>query len=190
MEAPEVPMEHLNEKIEEAVHEQSHGTHAETGGGGMMSSWIGRVALTTAIISVLSAITSLMAGHFESEAMLEQIKASDQWAYYQAKGIKSEIYAARNDVYVANGKEPSKEIEAKIEKYKEEQADIKKDADKETKMSEEHLHRHVVLARGNTIFQIAIALAAIGILTRQKFLWYVSMAMACVGIFFLIQGII
>ena len=187
MEGPEVPMEHLHEKIEEAAHEASHEAHTEKGG--MMSSWIGRVALTTAIISVLSAVTSLMAGHFESEAMLEQIKSSDQWAYYQAKGIKSEIYSATNKMLVANGKEPSKEDEAKIEKYKEEQADIKKDAEHETTLSVDHLHRHVVLARGNTIFQIAIALAAIGILTKQKFMWYLSMGLACVGIFFLVQGI-
>ena len=189
MEEAEVPMEHLHEKIEEAADESSHGESAEKGGG-MLSNWIGRVALTTAIISVLSAITSLMAGHNESEAMLEQIKASDQWSYYQAKGIKSEIYAATNKILVANGKEPAKADEAKIEKYKEDQAEIKKDADNETKMSEDHLHRHVILARGNTIFQIAIAMAAIGILTRQKLLWYLSMGLACVGMFFLVQGLI
>ena len=80
--------------------------------------------------------------------------------------------------------------EAKIEKYKTEQEEIKKDAEKDTNLSEDHLRRHAILARGNTIFQIAIAMAAIGILTRQKLLWYVSMALAGIGIFFLIQGLI
>ena len=187
MEESEVPMEHLHEKIGEAANENSHHESSEKG---IMSNWIGRVALTTAVISVLSAITSLMAGHFESEAMLEQIKASDSWSYYQAKGIKSEIYSATNKLLIANGKAPTKEDETKIEKYKKEQENIKEDAERDTDLSKDHLRRHAILARGNTIFQIAIAMAAIGILTRQKLLWYVSMALAGIGIFFLFQGLI
>ena len=187
MEESEVPMEHLHEKIEEAANETSHSESKEKG---IMSNWIGRVALTTAIISVLSAVTSLMAGHFESEAMLEQIKASDGWSYYQAKGIKSEIYAATSKLMKANGKEPAKEDEAKIETYKADQEKIKEKAEEETHLSEDHLRRHAILARGNTIFQIAIAMAAIGILTRQKLLWYISMTLAGVGIFFLVQGLL
>ena len=79
MEELEDPTESLHEHIHEGAH------HAEVEG---KNKWIIYVALTTAIIAVFSAITSLIAAHHADESMLSQIHASDQWAYYQAKSIK------------------------------------------------------------------------------------------------------
>ena len=63
--------------------------------------WLTYLALTTAIIAVLAAIASLESGTYSNSALLEkneavllQAKASDQWAYYQAKGIKRNISSA------------------------------------------------------------------------------------------------
>jgi len=51
-------------------------------------------AVSTALMAVFAALGSLTAGHHSNEALIAQIKASDTWAYYQAKGIKSEIAEA------------------------------------------------------------------------------------------------
>ena len=49
------------------------------------------IAISTALMAVFAAMASLLAGHHADEAVIEQIRASDQWAFYQAKGIKDEI---------------------------------------------------------------------------------------------------
>ena len=85
MEEIEVPTEHLQEQLNEATKESEE-------------NWILKVALTAAILAVFAAITALMAGHFANEAMIEQLKASDQWAYYQAKGIKYVVIENKIDL--------------------------------------------------------------------------------------------
>jgi hypothetical protein len=92
MEELEVPTEHLHETLHESMH------HSE-------ESWILRVALTAALLAVFAAITALFAGHHANEAMIEQIKSSDQWAYYQAKGIKSVVLESKMEMLASLGKE-------------------------------------------------------------------------------------
>ena len=70
MEEAEILLEHLHEEIHH---------HAEHRG----APWISWVALSTAILAVLAAIAGLLSGHRANEAMMNQIEASDQWAYYQ-----------------------------------------------------------------------------------------------------------
>ncbi len=179
MEEIEVPTEHLHEKIQEAAEEEKK------------EKWVLFVALSTAIIAVLAAVASLMGGHHENEALLEQLKASDQWAYYQAKGIKSEISSSTAKILAASGaKVNSDDLKQKIDKYEKEKAEIKIQATEFETSSTEHLARHLNFAKSVTIFQISIAVAAIAILTRRKILWYLSMIAAAGGTVFLILGFI
>ena len=69
--------------------------------------WILGVALTAALLAVLAAITALLAEHHANEAMLEQIRSSDQWNYYQAKGIKANQLASKVDLLTGLGQDPS-----------------------------------------------------------------------------------
>ena len=79
MDEIEVPTEHLHESIHEKVEEERK--HNEKG-------WSMYVAISTALMAVLAAVSSLLAGHHSNESLVDQIKASDQWSYYQAKGKK------------------------------------------------------------------------------------------------------
>ncbi len=175
------------ENYSEHIHEQSneHAHHAAKEG---KDKWVIYVAMTTALIAVFAAITGMLAGDHADEAMLSQIHASDQWAYYQAKGIKSDVIAQSDKVLVAMGKKPSAQDSAKIKSYKTEQAEISKEANGAQNESKEHVAKHKVLARGITFFQIAIAIGAISIIVKRKSLWLVSMGFALAGIFFFLQG--
>ncbi len=169
MEEIEVPTEHLHEAIGEKAKEH------ETG-------WSMYVAISTAMVAVLAALAGLLAGHHSNEALIEQIKSSDQWAFYQAKGIKAEIKSIAVD-----GATPDT---AAIEKYKKEQEEIKEKAEEFEKSSEIHLTKHVSIARSVTLFQVAIAISAIAILTRRKVLWFAGLAFSAVGIVFFLMGIL
>ena len=172
MEEIEIPTEHLHETIHEKVEEALKG---KEGG------WNMYVAISTALIAVLAAISGLMAGHHSNEALIQQVKASDQWAYYQAKGIKAEIKSI-------NKNDP--QDKESYERYKREQETIKEKAESFEKESEAHLAHHVLLARSVTLFQIAIAISAIAILTKRKPLWFGSLLIAGIGTIFFVLGFI
>ena len=53
------------------------------------------MALSTAILAVLAAIAGLLSGQHVNEVMMNQIEASDQWNYYQAKSIKASVLDAK-----------------------------------------------------------------------------------------------
>ena len=177
MDEIEVPTEHLHEKLQESALESAE-------------RWIMKVALTAALLAVFAAITALLAGHHANEAMIEQVKSSDQWAYYQAKGIKLAVLESKMEMLVTLDKKPSTKDDEKVNKYIKEQKEIDKKALEYAESSEQHLSVHNTLAKGVTLFQISIAICAISALTRKKWLWYGSMMLGLAGFVFLGIGIL
>jgi lipopolysaccharide export LptBFGC system permease protein LptF len=171
MEEAEVPLESLQEHVH---HRAAHGGE----------NWISWVALSTAILAVLAAIAGLLSGQHANEAMASQIEASDQWAYYQAKGIKAAVLDAKMSLSGT----PNEQDKEKAERYQEEQAEIQKEAKQKEKESKANFHRHEIFARGVTMFQIAIAVAAISALTNKRRFWIVSLLFGAVGCVFVILG--
>lgn len=171
MEEAEVPLEGL--------HEATH--HAAEHGG---TPWISWVALSTAVLAVLAAIAGLLSGSHANEAMMAQIESSDQWAYYQAKGIKAAVLDAKMTL----SGQASEQDHSKAEKYSEEQAEIQKEAQAKKHEAESNFHQHEIFARAVTMFQIAIAVAAISALTKRRKYWLLSMILGLAGTVFLVLG--
>jgi hypothetical protein len=171
----EVPVEHLHEQIHEKAHE-----------GGSFNM---QVALSAALLAVLAAASALYAGHFANEAMIEQIKASDNWAFFQAKSIKSSVLQSKMELLQSLGRSPSASDQEKIDDYAKEQKDISKKAKDLEAESHHHLRQHQVLARVVTLLQISIALSAIAVLTRKKPLWYLSLVGGAAGLVILAQAL-
>src|SRR5476651_9243 len=105
------------EDFSEKIHEQSneHAHHILQEG---KEKWVLLVALSTALIAVLAAITGLLAGTHADEAMISQIRSSDQWAFYQAKGIKSDVLISGNKIMIGLGKQPDTADVAKVKENK------------------------------------------------------------------------
>src|SRR6202162_2904939 len=152
-EGPEVPTETLTEEIrEEFEHE----------GGALLK----RIALTRALRAALAAIASLRAGATVNEALVLkteatrlQAEASDQWAYYQAKGLKAAVQEASATSWLAMGKEPPAKYLDEQKRYKDEQAEIQKKAeekehqrDEKSKEADELIHQHHGFASAAALF--------------------------------------
>jgi uncharacterized protein DUF4337 len=177
MEEIEVPTEQLHEEMSE------HASHSK-------EKWISQVALSSALIAVFAAISALLAGHHSNEAMIEQIKASDQWSYYQAKGIKSSLLNAKIEILSELGKTSKEADHHKAEEYKKEQQEINKEATEKQEASEHHLKVHSVYATSVTFFQVAIATSAISVLMRRRRFWFLSLAFGTLGIGFFIRALL
>jgi len=171
MEEAEVPLESVQEHIH---HSAEHGGQR----------WLSWVALSTAILAALAAIAGLLSGQRANEAMVSQIDAADQWSYYQAKGIKAAVLDAKMSL----GGTPNEQDRVKAERYQEEQNEIAKEARAKQKEAKTNFQQHETFARGVTLFQIAIAVAAISALTAKRRFWIVSLIFGAVGCVFLILG--
>ena len=177
------------EKLHESIHEE-----LEKEG----SSFLKRIALTTAVLAAFAAIASLQAGATVNEALVLkteatrlQAQASDQWAYYQAKGIKGAVEKASQSAWLAAGKALPEQSEARVKRYEEEQREIEekaKESEKERDLksheADELLHRHHGFANAVAFFQVSIALGAVAALTRIKPVWFASMLVGLIGIVF------
>jgi len=175
-EGPEIETERLHEAIHEEVEHEG-------------GSFLRRIALTTALFAAIAAIAALRAGATVNEALVLkteaarlQAEASDQWAYYQAKGIKAATAEAARTSWLAIAKEPPAEYGEKQKRYGEEQKEIEKKArelekERDAKSSEaDHLlHRHHGFANAVALFQVSIALGAVAALTRSRPVWWGSM---------------
>jgi hypothetical protein len=175
MEQPEVPLEAVSEQIH---HQAEHARER----------WILGVALSSAILAAFAAIASLLAGHHANEAMIDQIAASDQWGYYQAKGVKAAVLGSKMQTRQALGQANSAADEEKLKRYGREQEEIQKGAKEKQAGSRLHLQTHTIFARSVTMFQVAIAVAAISVLTKRRRFWLISLIFGVIGIAFLIQG--
>ena len=161
-----------------------HGPHdhevehvAQHGGDNFTS----RLAVLTAILSTVGAIFGYMGGHsqnaallYKNEAAIQKTSASNQWNYYQAKSNKQNL--AELSITLTKGEDRERFAQA-VERYKKEKEEIKVEADRLEKSSKEadakseaEMHVHERWALATTLLQIGIALAAITLLTRKKWL--------------------
>jgi hypothetical protein len=172
MEEPEVPTEHLHAHLEEG---------AEAG-----PRWVMGVALTAALLAGLAAVASMHAGYYANEAMISQIESSDKWSFYQAKSIKESQLNSKMELLEALGKTPSEADRKKVGEYEKDKADIQKEAEDLGREARHFLHVHHFTATSVTMFQIAIALGAISVLTRRKLFWFVCLGFGVAGLYYML----
>ena len=186
-EGPEVDTDALRETIEEPP----------------SGALLRNIAMTTALFAALGAIAALRAGATVNEALVlkteagrSQAEASDQWAYYQAKGIKAGVQESLRTSWQAAGKTPPPEIEKTIKRYEAEQKEIERAAqekeherDKMSREADQLLEKHHGFANSVALIQVSIALGAVAALTRIRLVWAGSMGLGLIGavMFFLTQ---
>ncbi len=188
-ETPEVETDKLREAVQEEL---------EREGGRFLR----RIALTTAVLAAVAAIAALQAGSTANEALVLkteaarlQAEASDQWAYYQAKGIKLAVAQATEAPWQAQGKRPPADLLAKEQRYAVDQEESKAKAeglerqrDERSREADHLLHQHHGFANAVALFQVAIALGALAALTRNNAIWVASLSLGAVGLgFFALQ---
>ena len=184
-EEPEVETERVREVVAEELERDRKGA-------GLLK----QIALTTAILAAVAAVAALQSGSavntaliLKTEATRLQAEASDQWAYYQAKGIKAAIQEATRGAWLAAGKQPPAVHEAETRRYAQDQDEIKKAAvekerqrDEKSREADHLIHRHHGFASAVALMQVSIALGAVAALTRTRSVWLGSLAVGATGI--------
>lgn len=164
--------------------------------------WTRHTALSLVFIAALTAVAAQRAGKYSgavlkglNDATLHQAEASDQWSYYQAKSIKQNLYEVTRDqagknpaVLAADPPGQADPFAAKVAKYDAEKKAIQQKAealeqqrDLARKTADDAGAHGSGLGTAISIYQIAIALGSICLLTKRKPLWYLSLVLAALG---------
>lgn len=167
-------------------------------------SWTKYVSLSTILLAVLAAVGTQKGAGFSSGVMKQlnvatfnQAQASDQWAFYQAKGIKGAISAEERDVLAATPNPDPKrlaDLDKKVERYASEQKDITVEAKKfEAKRDDATAaatllsSRSTEMGTATTLFQLAIAFGGVTLIMKKRWLWSASLLAGALATFQMIR---
>jgi hypothetical protein len=179
------PHDHALEHAAEGGHHEAHGRKS-----GSMTNRIAMfaaiVATTGAIFAYMGGATQANAGLFKNNAAIKKTEASNQWNFFQAKSTKQSLAELAKDL-APEEKKPT--YQGKIDRYEKEKGEIKlaaekleADATQWDKQSDEQMHQHHRWAQATTVLQVAIALAAIALLTKRRWLEVGMFGVAGLGV--------
>ena len=179
--------------IEHATHghgeppAESHGTEGHGSSTNKIAMFTAIVATVGAIFAYMGGATQANAGLMKNDAAIKKTEASNQWNYFQSKSTKQSLAELARDLTPAETEKAK--YQGKIDRYEKEKNEIKAVAEKLEadahafdQKSEAQMHQHHRWAQATTALQVAIALAAIALLTRKKWLEYGMYGVAAVGL--------
>ncbi|SEJ43600.1 MULTISPECIES: DUF4337 domain-containing protein [unclassified Variovorax] len=158
-----------------------HGADDAAAKGGGMST-TSKIAVCTAAIATVGAIFSYMggatqanAGLYKNNAAIKKTEASNQWNYFQSKSTKQALAEFARDTATDDARRQG--WQAKVTRYEQEKTEIQAaakkledDSARWDAQSDEQMHQHHRWAQATTVLQVSIALAAIALLTKKKWL--------------------
>ena len=160
--------------------------------------WTRYVSLTVVIVAVFAAIATQWSGKYSgrtlvqlNDATFNQSQAANQWAYYQAKSVKQNLYEVSQTQLQGGSADPKalKAIEDRVARYEKEKAEIKAAAealeqkrDKAREMATAASEKGSSMSLCVAILTIAIAMASICLVTKKKPLWLISIGLASVAV--------
>jgi hypothetical protein len=175
-----------SEELHELHEHAEHAKHNPT---------LAPVSVTMAILAVLVAIVSLLGHRAATEAVLNQAKASDHWAYFQAKNIRGhedKLFASLTTIVPASNAEALTKMRedymAEAERYKEDQKEIEGEA---RKLEQEGALEHKRADRfdlGEVFLEIALVITSITLLSGKRSFWYLGLLFGTAGILVAVTG--
>jgi hypothetical protein len=165
--------------------------------------WLNYLALTTVVLAVCATLATFKGGGYSTRQVLSQAKASDQWAFYQAKSVKSDLYALAKasaeleqrvlpagapksvlDEYAKRTDEYGK----RVARYDQEKAQIMAEAQALEKIRDDAQKHGGFFGIAVIFLQISILLSSIAALLKKKPVWVLGLAVGVAGIVYFLNG--
>jgi Domain of unknown function (DUF4337) len=170
----------MSEELQE-LHEQAEE--------GAQHSRLAPVTVTMAILAVLVAAVSLLGHRAHTEELLLQTKATDQWAYYQAKDIRRhtyELFLDEASVFALQNSDQAEKLKAKyqkeVERYGDEQKGIEAEANEAEAEVNVQRRRADRFDLGEVMLEAALVICSITLLTRKRSFWMLGTALGVCGL--------
>jgi len=162
--------------------------------------WTQWVALTTTILAVCAAISSLKGGGYSTKVQLATTLEVNKWGYFQAKSLKQNLReqeailleVAALEARTPEGKRLALERHeaalAEVKRYEAEKGAIKAEAEK-LKEDEDLNKRHgAAFGQAVMLLQIAITMSAVGALIKKRPMWWAGLVFGAAGLVYMADG--
>jgi hypothetical protein len=166
--------------------------------------WTTYMAISTVIIVVCATLSTFKGGGYSNKSLMNQTSASDQWAFYQSKSLKSYVFEMQKDNLelqseLIKNSNPSKEVltkyeeklascAKKIHQYELDKEEISRTAKKfESERDDCKLHASA-FGIAVIFLQISILLSSISALAKKKYVWLLSLLVGAIGIIYFLDG--
>jgi len=155
------------------------------------------ISVTMAILAVCVAVVSLLGHRSHTEELLMQNRATDQWAYYQAKNIRLHNYDMGLDLLPLvdfKDKEQAGKVQekykAQVERYTKEQAEIEeqaKDFEGESARAQRKADRFDM---GEVFLEISLVISSLALLSRKRVFWFLVIISGVAGLGIAVTGML
>ncbi len=168
---------------EELTELQEHAEHAKH------DPTLAPVSVTMAILAVLVAVVTLLGHRAHTEEVVLQAKASDQWAYYQAKNIRrhqdeivADVTSVQPSTDAAALAKVRERYSGEAERYKNEQKEIEDKAhEMEAEVGTER-NRANRYDLAEVFLEVGLVITSITLLSGRRFFWMLGVCLAVVGL--------
>lgn len=161
--------------------------------------WVNYLALSTVVFAVCATLATFKGGGYSTQSIMNQSKASDNWAYYQAKNIKEDLYKLQSEKLemdkIGENQKTAKlyqnkinDYKSKIDKYENEKKEIKAKAESFENTRDETQAHAKNFGMAVIFLQITILLSTIAGLLKKKYIWYIGLGSGLAGIAYFIDG--
>jgi len=162
-----------------------------------------RVALTTAIFAVLLAITSLGGNNSMKDMLLAQQQSSDQWAFYQSKVIRENLYKMERTLLETDllkwesSMKPDvrnryqsmlKQMDDEEKRYATEKKKIEEEAKNLERIRDLNMKRDPYFDYAEVLLQISIVMASVSILATSRMVFSFALIAAALGSLLMLNG--
>ncbi|MBV9624108.1 MAG: DUF4337 domain-containing protein [Acidobacteria bacterium] len=168
------------DEVQELQESAEHGAHHPS---------MAPVSLTMAILAVCVAVTSLLGHRAHTEEVVLQNRASDQWAYFQAKSIRRhtdelflDLASAMATSDSAKAAQLREKYRAETDKYRDEQNDIDQEARKLEQETGHERRRADRFDLGEVFLEVGLVVTSITLLSGRRWFWYAGIALGAIGL--------
>jgi hypothetical protein len=162
--------------------------------------WMKVMAVTTTVLGVIASVALSRSSYFITKSQFLTAQEEDQWAYYQAKSIKEDLYLIQETSLQADLLGETTPLQSNLMKltiqgnardivhYDQEKADIKKKAEDVHKQNALGVATGTKFSLAVVFAQIGIMLSSVGFLLKRRTLWFVGLVLGSISIFFIVDG--
>jgi hypothetical protein len=164
--------------------------------------WLKWVALSTTVLAVAAAISSLRSSTYSTRTQLQTTIENNQWSYFQSKSIKQHTLECQLDIFRldrlrASSEQVNKYLDEKIKlyesdiaRYNKEKEYIKAQAEASSAKEDQYKEKGGKFSIAAVFLQIAIMLSSMSALLKRKMSWLVGLAIGCVGLLLMLNGLL
>ena len=165
--------------------------------------WLNYLATTTVLLAVLATLSTFFGQKNSTRSVISEIKASNQWNYFQAKKIRSYLFEVQKEgleidlkmrqetIPASLNEQMQKRVEgfgSNIAKWQDDMNKIEKDALSFEQARDAALMHSQNFGLAVVFLQLAILLSSIAALMKKKPVWLSGLVVGAAGLFYFANG--